>query len=103
VKLDPLRFGKAIADGTRQRIMRFCCCEWRAVSDIARAVGVRQPTASHHLSVLRQARLVHQRRDGKLTYYTLDQSKVVACCGKLMIAFAPEEKGTRVLAKTSRE
>jgi DNA-binding transcriptional ArsR family regulator len=92
-----IRFGKAMADETRQRIMRFCCCHWRAVTDIARHVGVTQPTASHHLALLNAAGLVKTRREGKLVYYTLDQSQVAACCGQLMTAFAPEDKTTRRL------
>ena len=102
MRMDPVQFGKAISDETRQRIMRYCCCQWRAVTDIARAVGVRQPTASHHLRVLKEARLVHHRQEGKLSYYTLDQSKIVACCGQLMAVFAPEEEGKRVARKASK-
>jgi len=95
--VNQVRFGKAISDATRQRIMRFCCCHWRAVTDIAREVGVTQPTVSHHLALLSTAGLVKSRREGKLAYYTLDQSKVVSCCGQLMTVFAPEEKTTRHL------
>ena len=102
VKTDPVRFGKAISDRTRQRIMRYCCCQWRAVTDIAREVGVRQPTASHHLTVLKEAGLVHHRQEGKMAYYTLDQSKIVSCCGELMAVFAPEEKSTRWMKKERR-
>jgi ArsR family transcriptional regulator, arsenate/arsenite/antimonite-responsive transcriptional repressor len=100
VKANPVQFGKALADETRQRIMRYCCCDWRAVTDIAQHVGVTQPTASHHLAILREAELVHHRQEGKLAFYQLDQSKIVDCCGHLLRAFAPEEKTTA--AVTSR-
>jgi len=100
--INQVRFGKAVSDATRQRIMRFCCCHWRAVTDIAREVGVTQPTASHHLALLSRAGLVKSRRDGKLAYYTLDQSKVVSCCGQLMMVFAPEEQITHHLRRIDK-
>ena len=91
---EPVVFGKAIADETRQAIMRFCCCEWRAVGDIARHAGVSQPTASHHLAILRVAGLVRTHRTGKQILYTLDQSQIASCCGRLLADFAPGDRAT---------
>ncbi len=93
-KLSPVEFAKAIADDTRQTIMRFCCCEWRAVSEIVAHTGVSQPTVSHHLAVLRDAGLVTIRPDGRQTFYMLDQQRVAVCCGQLMQTFAPENQAT---------
>lgn len=83
-------FAKALADETRQEIMRLCCCQWLNVSEIVEAVGVSQPTVSHHLAVLRDAGLVNMREEGKHTYYTLNQQRVALCCGRLHEIFAPE-------------
>jgi ArsR family transcriptional regulator len=94
----PVVFAKAIADETRQKIMRACCCCWVAVGDLAEQTGVSQPTVSHHLAILREAGLVEARPEGKQTFYTLNQGRVVYCCGQLMTAFAPEQKATTVLA-----
>ncbi len=82
-------FAKALADRTRQKIMRICCCEWLSVNDIVAQTNVAQPTVSHHLAILREAGLVHIREEGRQTFYTLNQEKVVACCGQLMSVFAP--------------
>jgi ArsR family transcriptional regulator len=90
-------FGRAISDATRQEIMRFCCCEWRSVNEVAEKVDVSQPTVSHHLAILRDAGLVLSRKDGKQVFYKLDQQKVVSCCGKLLFTFAPEEKATKTM------
>jgi DNA-binding transcriptional ArsR family regulator len=98
-KLNPVDFAKAIADETRQRIMKVCCCQWCSVSEIVEQLEVSQPTVSHHLAILRQAGLVSARHEGKQTFYTLDQSRVVECCGQLMVVFAPEEKATAQLGK----
>jgi ArsR family transcriptional regulator len=96
---EPVLFAKAIADETRQKIMRACCCCWVSVGDLTEQIGVSQPTVSHHLAILREAGLVEARPEGKQTFYTLDQSRVVYCCGQLMATFAPEEKATAVLTK----
>jgi len=95
---EPVLFAKAIADETRQKIMRACCCCWVSVGELVELIGVSQPTVSHHLAILREAGLVEARPEGKQTFYTLDQSRVVYCCGQLMTTFAPEEKATVVLA-----
>jgi DNA-binding transcriptional ArsR family regulator len=86
----PVEFAKAIADGTRQEIMRACCCQWVSVGDLATQIEKSQPTVSHHLAILREADLVHVRHDGKQSFYSLNQSRVMACCGQLMLVFAPE-------------
>ena len=85
-----LDFARALSDETRQELMRLCCCEWRSVGELARAVGVTQPTVSHHLAFLRDAGLVEARRRGRQTFYTLDQQHVAECCGRLVARFAPE-------------
>ncbi len=100
-KTTPVDFAKAIADETRQKIMRLCCCEWISVNDIVAQLDVSQPTVSHHLAILRDAGLVSVREEGRQTFYTLNQEKVVDCCGVLMSAFAPGQKETRQLIKMS--
>lgn len=92
--LDPVHFAKALADSTRQRIMSLCCCRWLSVNEIVEKTRVTQPTVSHHLAILRQAGLVSVRERGKQTFYSLNQDRVVSCCGQLMIKFAPEEEAT---------
>lgn len=91
---DPLLFAKALADETRQRIMSLCCCDWLSVNEIVEKTRVTQPTVSHHLAVLREAGLVRVREQGKQTFYSLNQERVVICCGQLMLKFAPEVDST---------
>ncbi len=98
----PVEFAKAIADSTRQKIMKYCCCDWRSVTDIVDHMGVTQPTVSHHLAILRDAGLVDVRHEGKLTFYRLDQKKIVNCCGVLSQTFAPEEEGLAAPEKHPR-
>ncbi len=93
----PVEFAKALADETRQKIMQLCCCKWLSVNEIVEAVKVAQPTVSHHLAILRDAGLVNIRPEGKQTFYTLNQERVVTCCGQIMNVFAPEEAMTKTL------
>jgi ArsR family transcriptional regulator, arsenate/arsenite/antimonite-responsive transcriptional repressor len=99
MRVDPVIFAKAMADDTRQQIMKFCCCRWCSVSEITEAMDVSQPTVSHHLAILRQAGLVDIRSEGKQTFYTLNQERVALCCGQLMLSFAPETKTTHAVKK----
>jgi DNA-binding transcriptional ArsR family regulator len=100
-KTTPVDFARALADPTRQKIMRICCCEWLSVNDIVSKTSVAQPTVSHHLAILREAGLVHVREEGRQTFYTLDQDKVVSCCGQLMAVFAPGQKANLEVIKIS--
>ncbi len=98
----PVEFAKAIADATRQKIMKFCCCDWRSVMDIADHMDVTQPTVSHHLAILRDAGLVEVRHEGKQTFYRLDQKRIDQCCGLLSQTFAPGEQGEVPAAEKTR-
>lgn len=100
-KTSSVDFAKALADDTRQQIMRLCCCEWISVNDIVARTNVAQPTVSHHLAVLRNAGLVEVRHEGRQKFYTLKQDAVIVCCGQIMNTFAPEEKATRLITKVT--
>ena len=100
MKFDPVLFAKAISDETRQKIMKFCCCNSLSVSEIVEKLEVSQPTVSHHLAILREADLVTVREDGKQTFYSLNQENIAICCGQLMIKFAPESITTEKLLNT---
>lgn len=84
-------FSKAIADETRQRIMKLLCCRELCVSDLVTELGnISQPTVSHHLQILKGAGLVETRREGKQVYYTLSQEPIANCCRVIVKEFAPE-------------
>jgi ArsR family transcriptional regulator len=89
-KPDSVAFARALADDTRQQIMRLCCCEWRSVGELAEALGVSQPTVSHHLALLREGNLVRVRPEGRQTFYLLNQDQIADCCGTLMLRYAPD-------------
>lgn len=90
--VDPVDFAKALADETRQKIMRLCCCCWLSVGEIVDSLQVTQPTVSHHLSILKSAGLVETRREGKQIFYTLNQEKFAKACCSLAENFAPNHE-----------
>jgi DNA-binding transcriptional ArsR family regulator len=87
-----VQFAKALADDTRQEIMKHLCCEWYSVNDIVDKLGgrVNQPTVSHHLKKLEEAGLVGIRQEGRQRFYTLNQKMVTVCCDTLITNFAPD-------------
>lgn len=92
MNIDPVVFAKALADETRQEIMRHLCCCWLSVNDVVDKLDgkVNQPTVSHHLKKLEETGLVLVRQDGRQRFYTLNQAQLTVCCGTLMRVFAPE-------------
>jgi DNA-binding transcriptional ArsR family regulator len=68
---------KAAADPCRLRILKLLKEGELCVCEIVTALDRRQSSTSHHLSVLREAGLVRERRDGKWSYYRLADGAVV--------------------------
>jgi ArsR family transcriptional regulator len=50
----------------------------QCVSDLENALGIRQPTLSQQLGVLRDEELVHTRREGKQIYYSIASKEAQA-------------------------
>jgi ArsR family transcriptional regulator, arsenate/arsenite/antimonite-responsive transcriptional repressor len=62
---------KALADGTRLRILGLLLAGEVCVCDIHDSLGLPQPKVSRHLAYLRRAGLVETRRDGLWVHYRL--------------------------------
>ncbi len=76
VLFDLADFFKAFGDSTRIKIMCALLETELCVCDIANIVNTSQSAVSHQLRVLRQARLVKYRKEGKTVYYSLDDHHV---------------------------
>jgi ArsR family transcriptional regulator len=61
-----------IAEPSRIQIIDFLRTGPKNVTEIASAIKVPIVNASHHLSVLRNAGLVENKKDGRFVIYTLD-------------------------------
>jgi ArsR family transcriptional regulator len=62
---------KALADGTRLRILALLQAGEICVCDIHGSLGLPQPTVSRHLAYLRKTGLVHGRKEGLWVHYRL--------------------------------
>ena len=67
---------KAAADPCRLRILMLLKEGELCVCEIMTALKKPQSSTSHHLSILREAGLVKERRDGKWSYYRLADGAV---------------------------
>ena len=66
------KFFKALSDGTRQEILRLLEGRQRTVGEIVGNFNLSQPTISRHLSVLKEADLVVDQRQGQNVIYRLN-------------------------------
>ena len=67
---------KVLGDSTRVRILSALFQSEMCVCDISALLNMSQSAISHQLRVLKQTRLVKNRRDGKVVYYSLDDEHV---------------------------
>jgi DNA-binding transcriptional ArsR family regulator len=61
-----------LADPTRRAVLELLRAGTRPAGDIARAFTVSRPAISKHLSILRRAHLVEERREGRHRLYQLN-------------------------------
>lgn len=67
---------KVFGDTTRVKILSALFESELCVYDIATLLGMTQSAISHQLRVLRQARLVKPRKEGKVVFYSLDDEHI---------------------------
>jgi ArsR family transcriptional regulator len=67
---------KVFGDTTRIKIICALFESEMCVCDIAALLCMNQSAISHQLRVLKQARLVKFRKDGKVVYYSLDDEHI---------------------------
>lgn len=70
------KFFKVFGDPTRIRILSALLTSEMCVCDIAEVLEMTPSAISHQLRVLKQARLVKNRREGKTIYYSLDDHHI---------------------------
>lgn len=67
---------KVFGDTTRVKILYALFSNEMCVCDIADLLGMTHSAISHQLRVLKQARLVKFRKEGKVVYYSLDDNHI---------------------------
>src|SRR5689334_11492218 len=66
------RWFHALSDETRLEIVRLLSHGERCVCELQEVLGAAQSRLSFHLKILKDARLVTDRRDGRWVYYALN-------------------------------
>ena len=69
-------FYKAFADGTRVKILYVLQKSEMCVCDLAQTLDMTQSAISHQLRLLKQMKLVVNRREGKTVFYSLADSHI---------------------------
>ena len=76
---------KLFGDNTRIKILWNLFDKELCVAEIAQKAQMSQSAISHQLRVLKEARLIRARRDGKNTFYSLDDEHVKRIIEQVMI------------------
>lgn len=79
------RLFKALADETRLRILKLLEVREMCVCEVMVALGLTQPTASHHLGILENAGLVKDRKEGKWVFYSVANPRLTENMRKLTL------------------
>ena len=88
---------KALADENRTRIAMFLRGGELCVCQITELFGLAPSTISKHLSILRAARLVDSRKEGRWMYYRLSKAFRTPSTGKMLaLLFKEIEKTARI-------
>lgn len=76
ISINLAEFFKVFGDSTRIRIISVLSKSEACVGDIAKLLDMTQSSISHQLKILRDAKLVKYRKEGKVVYYYLADDHV---------------------------
>ena len=94
---------KALADENRVRLLfalkggELCVCQLIALLDLAPS------TVSKHLTILRAARLVDSRKDGRWMYYRLSKEFRAPSAGKIIALLCKDTAKTRQMVEDRKK
>jgi ArsR family transcriptional regulator, lead/cadmium/zinc/bismuth-responsive transcriptional repressor len=69
-------FFAALGDATRLRMLKLIADEELCSCEVMAALGLTQPTTSHHLGILERTGILSSRRAGKWVFYKIANPKV---------------------------
>jgi DNA-binding transcriptional ArsR family regulator len=67
---------QALGDSSRVQIVWALSHGEQSVGTLAERLGMSQPAVSHHLRTLRNLKLVHIRKSGRTSFYSLDDEHI---------------------------
>jgi ArsR family transcriptional regulator len=71
------RLLKSLANETRLKMLRLLNEREMCVCELTVALDLTQPTASHHLNILENMRLIRDRKEGKWVFYSVSRPELV--------------------------
>ena len=86
-----------LSDKTRLRILLLLANRELCVCELFAALDMSQPRVSRQLAILKQARLIKDRRDGKWIHYRIDESAYEGNLVKILILIADWLKDDEVV------
>ncbi|MHB1710052.1 MAG: metalloregulator ArsR/SmtB family transcription factor [Acidimicrobiales bacterium] len=82
---------RALADPTRRQILTDLQAGERMAGEIAARFPISGPSISRHLSVLKGAGLVTERREANRIYYSLVEERLAVSVGVFLSTVCPEQ------------
>ncbi|NIA01835.1 MAG: metalloregulator ArsR/SmtB family transcription factor [Nitrospirae bacterium] len=88
-----LKFFKAVCDDHRHKILEHLKKLGKVnAGDIVKKVKLSQPTVSHHLKILCEAKIINSEKKGKEVFYSLNEDSIHNCCHSFMNRFSCKKK-----------
>src|ERR1700687_846370 len=82
---------KALADPTRRQILEDLKPGELTAGEIVSRFRISAPSISRHLSILRNAGLVEERKDGNRVFYCLVEERLALCVGGFLSSVCPDQ------------
>jgi DNA-binding transcriptional ArsR family regulator len=93
---------KALSDANRVRILCALADQELCVCQIIEMLGLAPSTVSKHLSVLRQARLIDDRKEGRWMYYRRSATPTPECHSMMTLLKKSLSEDAQVVADRKR-
>jgi len=81
---------QALSSTTRRKILAYLSKAELTAGDIAARFEMSKPAVSKHLSILSNAGLIHNRKDGQFVYYSLSKENLFSSMNDFLVNFCPE-------------
>ena len=88
---DPTAIFRALADPTRRQILKALKDKELRAGEITAMFDISAPSISRHLSILKAAELVTERREGNNIVYSLCPENVALCLSDFISSVCPTE------------
>jgi len=93
---------RALADPTRRQILQDLKEGELAAGEIVRRFSISGPSISRHLSILKSAELVSERRMGNRVLYRLEADRIASALGDFLSTVCPTQVLFRRRAEKER-